>query len=78
MLDIIIAICIILLLLLGWIIVQHIARLYAKRHPEFGPAREEGSGCGNSCLCSNGACKKKQAQHDTQQDSTIKTGGSHP
>lgn len=78
MLDIIIAIAIILLLLIGWIIVQQLSRQYAKKHPEFGPAREEGSGCGSSCLCNNGTCKKKQAQHDTSQDSTFKTGGSHP
>jgi len=78
MLDIIIAIAIILLLLIGWIIVQQLSCLYAKKHPEFGPAREEGGGCGSSCLCNNGTCKKKQAQHDTQQDSNFKTGGSHP
>ena len=78
MLDIIIAIAVIMLLLIGWIIVQHVARLYAKRHPEFGPAREEGSGCGKSCLCSKGTCEKKQMQQDLQQDFDRKTGGSHP
>ena len=78
MLDIIIAITVILLLLIGWIIVQHASRLYAQRHPEFGPAREEGGGCGRSCLCKNGTCEKKQAQHDSQQDTTFKTGTSQP
>jgi hypothetical protein len=34
-------------LLFGWVVVQSAARLYAKRHPEFGCYREEGSGCGS-------------------------------
>ena len=45
------AMAIILLLLLGWIAVQHLARAFAARHPEFGPAREEGGGCGAGCGC---------------------------
>lgn len=49
----------ILLLLLGWIAVQQMARLYARRHPEFGPAREEGGGCGSSCGCHGGKCQSK-------------------
>jgi hypothetical protein len=61
MVDIIIAIGFITALLAGWVAVQHLARSYAARHPEFGPAREEGSGCGHSCLCSGGKCGK-QAQ----------------
>lgn len=48
-------ILIILALLAGWIAVQHLSRKFADRHPEFGPAREEGSGCGGLfCLCKNG------------------------
>lgn len=48
-------------LLAGWLTVQHLARGYARRHPEFGPAREEGAGCGSSCLCSaRGSCSRKQ------------------
>jgi hypothetical protein len=43
----------ILLALLGWIRVQQAARDYAARHPEFGPAKEEGSGCGG---CGAGGC----------------------
>ncbi len=78
MVDIVIAIGVILLLLFGWIIVQHLSRLYAKKHPEFGPAREEGNGCGSSCLCNKGVCKKKQSLDNPQQNSDIKTGGSHP
>lgn len=50
----------ILLLLLGWIWVQQLARDYAARHPEFGPVKEEGGGCGGSCSCSKGHCSAKQ------------------
>lgn len=37
-------------LLAAWIGVQHWARSFAERHPEFGPAREDGHGC-LFCLC---------------------------
>jgi len=47
------------LLLTGWLVVQSIARLFARRHPEFGQAREEGGGCGSSCLCSKGHCRNR-------------------
>ncbi len=52
----------ILVLLSGWIFVQHITRGYSERHPEFGPAREEGGGCGGLfCLCQNGQdCPKEK------------------
>ncbi len=33
----------------GWAAVQQYARRFAARHPELGPAREEGSGCGFPC-----------------------------
>lgn len=52
----------ILLLLMGWIVVQQISRLFAKKHPEFGPAREEGAGCGSNCGChgrGSGRCKSE-------------------
>jgi hypothetical protein len=49
----------ILVMLLAWIGVQRAARWYALRHPEFGPLREEGSGCSGSCLCKGGgSCKR--------------------
>ena len=48
--DFLIASVLILLLLAGWVGVQHWARRFAERHPEFGPAREEGGGC-LFCLC---------------------------
>lgn len=57
MVDFIIASVAILLLLFGWLLVQQLARRYAARHPEFGPAREEGSGCGRSCMCAGGSCE---------------------
>ena len=54
-----IAIAVILVILLGWVWVQGRARRFAARHPEFGPAREEGAGCGKSCLCNNKECENK-------------------
>jgi len=48
------AVLIILAMLAGWIGVQFLARSFAARHPEFGPAREDGEGCGGLlCLCKN-------------------------
>ena len=53
-LQTIIAILIILGVLTGWILIQHLARWFAARYPEFGPAREDGEGCGALlCLCKN-------------------------
>ena len=63
MLDYLLAAGLILLLLLGWILVQQAARNYAARHPEFGPAKEEGRGCGKGCVCDNGHCTRKQHGH---------------
>jgi hypothetical protein len=55
------AISLIFLLLLGWIVVQHLARAFAARHSELGPAREEGGGCSLICLCRDaGKCPKKR------------------
>jgi hypothetical protein len=59
MLDMLIAAGVILLVLLGWIRVQQGARDFAERHPEFGPAREEGSGCGAGCNCAGGQCTRR-------------------
>ncbi len=52
---------IIFLLLAGWVGVQHLARALAARHPELGPAREEGAGCGFFCLCKDPAACPKRA-----------------
>lgn len=50
------AIGIILILLLGWVAVQHLARLFAARHPEFGLYNEKAGGCGG-CGCGGGSCR---------------------
>jgi hypothetical protein len=48
-------------LLAGWIGVQHLYREFARRHPEFGPAREEGGGCGFMCFCKNrDSCRRNK------------------
>ena len=60
MADYLLAMGLILLALLGWIKVQQLARDYAARHPEFGPAKEEGGGCGSGCSCSGGQCSAKR------------------
>lgn len=78
MIDFIVAIGAILLLLSGWIFIQQLSRRYAHKHPQFGPAREEGNGCGTSCLCSKGSCKNKQPMpRNTQTHDNIKSGESH-
>jgi hypothetical protein len=61
MLDYLLAAIVIFLLLLGWVTVQQISRRFARRHPEFGPAQEEGGGCTHSCLCQFSQC----ADHNT-------------
>jgi hypothetical protein len=63
MLDYLLAVAVILLVLLGWIGIQQGARNFAARHSEFGPAREEGSGCGSSCACSGGQCSRRDRQN---------------
>ncbi len=65
MVDFILAIALIMTILGGWILVQKLARDYAARHPEFGPAKEEGSSCGKGCLCRNGSCANRQATDQT-------------
>lgn len=56
----------ILLLLLAWILVQQLYRLFARRHPELGPFRKEGGGCGGSCgsgACGGGGCDTESGGH---------------
>ena len=55
MLKYFIAMLIVPSLLLGWLIMQHIGRHFAKAHPELGRYREEGGGCGKNCGC-RGKC----------------------
>jgi hypothetical protein len=57
MLELALAVLIVFAALAGWIVVQHAARRYAARHPELGPAREEGEGCGG-CGCAGGSCRR--------------------
>lgn len=57
MLTYLFAIGIILVMLFGWVAVQHLARQFAAKHPEFGPMRDEG-GCGGSCSCAGNRCTK--------------------
>lgn len=44
----------ILILLLAWVTVQQFYRLFARRHPELGPFRDENGGCG--CCAAKGSC----------------------
>ncbi|MDH5632161.1 MAG: hypothetical protein OEZ10_04120 [Gammaproteobacteria bacterium] len=44
---------------IAWLLVQTAARRFADRHPELGPAREEGGGCGSHCGCQGDSCKRK-------------------
>lgn len=57
--DYLLAMVLLPLLMFGWLVVQGIARRFARAHPEFGPPREEGGGCGKSCSCHGGGCKKE-------------------
>ncbi|HHH38347.1 MAG TPA: chemotaxis protein [Sedimenticola sp.] len=60
MLEYLVASGLILALLSGWLLVQHLARDFSRRHPEFGPHREEGGGCGGNCACSGGgSCRRR-------------------
>jgi hypothetical protein len=58
------AIAVMLVLVFAWLAVQTAARRFAARHPEFGPAREEGEtgcgGCGNHCA---GYCDSSSHRH---------------
>lgn len=44
-------------ILLLWFMVQKYSRKFASQHPEFGPAREEGGGCGGGGKCNCGSIK---------------------
>jgi len=50
-----IAVGAILLMLVAWVAVQQVTHWYSQRHPEFGPHREEGAGCGGNCRCKGGS-----------------------
>ncbi len=52
------SVALILTALGGWIGVQQLARRFAERHPETGPYREEGTGCGLGCHCNGHTCRR--------------------
>ncbi|MES9961963.1 MAG: hypothetical protein ABW116_00325 [Candidatus Sedimenticola sp. 20ELBAFRAG] len=59
MLKFLLASGVIMVVMLGWVLVQQFARDFARRHPEWGPYREK-VGCGGHCSCGNsGSCKKR-------------------
>ena len=62
MLKILVAAAIIFSVLAAWIGVQFLARHFAARHPELGPAREEGTGCGKDCGCAKGRCRERDKE----------------
>jgi hypothetical protein len=49
------AIALVFLLLFGLALVQRLSRREARRHPEFGPYREGGAGCGG-CAAPGDSC----------------------
>ena len=55
-------IALIFLLLLAWVVVQQVARLFARRHPQFGAYRERGS-CGGGCGHCGDACEADGSAH---------------
>jgi len=59
-----ITIGLILLIMLAGIVVDRFYRLFARRHPELGPFRKEGGGCGGPCCsgtCGGNACDTRNA-----------------
>ena len=62
MLDYLLAFALILIMMLGWILVQQAARRFAHRYPQFGPAKEGGSGCCKSCCCNGSPCERKKTE----------------
>ena len=65
MTDYLIAVLVIPCLLLGWVLVQRVNYIYALKHPEFGPPRKEGGGCGKSCGCGSKSKCKRWDKHTT-------------
>ena len=65
MLDYLLAFVLIFLILIGWILIQQASRRFAQHHPQFGPVKEEGSGCGKSCLCKGGQCERNKTDITT-------------
>ncbi|KOR29817.1 hypothetical protein TI04_07690 [Achromatium sp. WMS2] len=49
MVDFIVAPILVFLLLGGWLLTQKVTRDFAVKHPELGPFKEDGAGCGGNC-----------------------------
>jgi len=63
-----IAMFFLLAILFIWLTVQKLSRRFASEHPEFGPAREEGGGCGGGGKCNCGSiknCTNPKIKHKT-------------
>lgn len=57
MVKFLIASVIIFLVLVAWLYVEDLYRRFSRRHPELGPFRHDGGGCGDGCCsCSKGNC----------------------
>ncbi len=59
MFNLLITIIIIFFILIAWVLIQQAARKFAANHPELGPVKEEGLGCGKTCGCKTG-CKLEE------------------
>ena len=59
MLKAILASLVILAVMIGWVLVQMLAKRFYKNHPELGTYVEK-VGCGGKCSCaSGGSCKSR-------------------
>jgi hypothetical protein len=72
-----------LALLLGWIQVQRMARRFSEQHPEFGPLRLVGGGCGGvghapSPLAEKPVAKKKPEGCEGCSNTSCKPGAAAP
>ena len=61
------AVGIVLVVLVGWVAVQHMARAFAARHPELGAYPEGAGGCGR-CGCGSGAGAGKSCRTSAADD----------
>ena len=48
-------------LIAAWLFVQASYRRFAERHPELGPFRQEGAGCGGCGGCASGCEERRSA-----------------
>jgi hypothetical protein len=53
-----------LLMLVGWVAIQSAARRTAERHPECGPFREAGGGCGGGKGCGSTTCASRPGNNE--------------